>query len=722
MTRKALLFFSAMLLAVPEMGWPQSAGEGAPSVRSLPADLLAARPKSQRAQKLMEGYYDSVSDWGEVLHKRVKPVPGRPGWAYYGLGGHTEDHVRPICYAAMVNAFLSEVHPPGREVSPQRRARMRRDAIAALRYLTNSHFSGGGACLDGEPWGWGNKTGWQSALWARAVGMAGWMLWPHLDDQMRRAVCRLVAHEADQVLQKPPKDSEFRDTGAEENAWNSGITSLASNMMPDHPRAQQWAEAAKRYMYNSLSVAADRNDNRRGDDGRPVRQWVTTVNAHPDFTVENHGLVHVGYLKLTAGLLLESAAHYVLAGTPVPQASLHHVPEALDVILSAMAWEGSPVYFGGNDWKEVHTQGTDVIVYAMASLLKGDARTAYLEDLSVDWLRRIQREQHGFYNVRRDIEYGGLVATRLISCYMAHAVLGEGAKPVSEVEFNTGISGVRHLEYAQTILHRTPTKFASFSWGPKRLALALPRDGTWAIWPHFASYLGVLNGEEPSSSLAPIEGLRHDVQANSFSVNGTLKRLKGGVIQDFGYASLPNDLTIYVERLRVSDGFRLTARETGVVGHEYEFGTNRRVLYGRFGKKEVRGVGGRAGVLQLNTDWLNIGGRIGYVVRRAQGRENVLRYHDLTKGVGRVPKLEEWLSLIGDRDPSAVPPTGDWACVVTFLNQPPSETALSAGRVKFSVDGNAATCRIGQDAIRVDFAERKTQIAVLPAAVGHPGP
>lgn len=722
MERKAPSFVLAILLVTFDVAGSQPPAQPAPSVRPFAAGLLAAKPKGQRAEKLLLGYYDSISEWGDVLRKRIKPVPGHPGWAYYGLGGHTEDHVRPICYAAMVNAFLSEVQAPGREVSPKRRERMRRDAIAALRYLTNSHYSGGGVCLDGEPWGWGPKTGWQTALWARAVGMAGWILWPRLDDQLRGAVYRLVAHEADQFLQKPPKDSEFNDTGAEENAWNSGITSLAFNMMPDHPHARQWQESAKRYMYNSLSVAADRDDNRRGDDGRTVGEWVTTVNAHPDFTVENHRLVHVGYLKLTAGHLVESGSHYVMAGAPVPQACLHHVPEALDVILSAMTWEASPVYFGGNDWKEVHTQGTDVILYAMTSLLKGDRRAAYLEDLAVDWLRRIQREEHGFYNIRRDIEYGGLAATRLISCYFAHAALGEGARPVSEAEFNAAISGVRRLEYAHAILHRTPTKFASFSWGPKRLALAMPRDGNWVVWPHFASYLGLLNGEEPSGSLARIEGVTYDVQPNSFTVSGTLKRSKGGVIQDFGYASLPGDLTIYIERLRVDEGSRLAARETGVVGHEYEFGTNRRLLYGRFGRKEVRGFGGRPGVLQLDTDWLNIGGRVGYVVRRTEGRANVVQYHDLTKGEGRVPKLQEWLSLIGDRDPSALPSRGDWACLVTFLNQSPDQTAQSAGRVELDVNGDHATCSIGQDAFAVDFAGRKSQIMRAAAGAGNPQP
>ena len=54
------------------------------------------------------------------------------------------------------------------------------------------------------------------------------------------------------------------------------------------------------------------------DDGRPVREWVTTVNAHPDFTLENHGLVHVGYLKNSHAMLLEGTVPYVLTGRDAP--------------------------------------------------------------------------------------------------------------------------------------------------------------------------------------------------------------------------------------------------------------------------------------------------------------------------------------------------------------------------------------------------------------------
>ena len=164
-----------------------------------------------------------------------------------------------------------------------------------------------------------------------------------------------------------------------------------------------------------------------------------------------------------------------------------------------MSWDGASVYFGGNDWKLVHTQCRDVVLYAYLSLLNNDGNAAYLEQAALDVLRRIQREEGGFYNVRRDLEYGGLAASGLIACYLGQRVAA-GAEPVTAERFNRSTSGVTYLKFAQAILHRTPTKFTSFAWGPKRMALALPENGSWVVWPHFASYLGLVNDKDSSAT------------------------------------------------------------------------------------------------------------------------------------------------------------------------------------------------------------------------------
>ena len=161
----------------------QESNRAAPAVPKVPDDVLLAsvspipervfKPPGgdPRNHRLLDAYHRAVSAWADVLAGRVEPVPGRPGECYYGRGGHREDDVRPIAYAAMVNALLSRIDPPSQPVDEGVRRQRREEAIAALGYLTASHVTGEAACLDGKPWG----NAWQSAMWTRAAGMAEWI-------------------------------------------------------------------------------------------------------------------------------------------------------------------------------------------------------------------------------------------------------------------------------------------------------------------------------------------------------------------------------------------------------------------------------------------------------------------------------------------------------------------------------------------------------------------
>jgi hypothetical protein len=378
------------------------------------------------------------------------------------------------------------------------------------------------------------------------------------------------------------------------------------------------------------------------------------------------------------------------------------MPEVFRVLVACMAWDGAPVYFAGNDWKIYHSQASDLVVYTMRSLLSADAQAAHLEQVAWAWLKRIQDAEGGYYNVRRDLEYGGLCATRMIACCLAHGLMGKAVEPVSQAEFDCAASGVRHLVSARTVLHRTPSKFASFTWAQKRMALALPRQGTWVIWPHFDSYLGQINGEGSAQRDAKLQSVRVQVRPDGFQVSGTLIRCRGELVHDFCYASPAGDHTVYIERLRPQAGFTLASRETGVIGLEYPLGGNSRTLYGPFGEVSTTGCGGEAKVREFAGDWLNVGGSVGYVVRRIGGPENVMRHHDASSGTGRVPQLQEWLSLIGQAQP-VLAPAGSWACMVTFLNQRSVDTAAWSSRVRFSVEGDRATCEIGNEVLTVEF-------------------
>jgi hypothetical protein len=702
MTSLAIVLVCAAV-ARPAVARPASAEDQTVTsvqfVQAIRPAVLQPQARSEASAQILQAYYESLEHWGQVVRTRVIPVPDHDTWNYIGLVGNVENDVRPTAYAAMVLTFLSECQPPEPVLTESQQAAMRAEAVGLLRYLTGSHVANGGTCLNGKPWG----NQWQSALWARAVAMAAWQVWPHLDEDLKQATVRLIEFEADRFVSLKPKSSVRNDTGAEENAWNASMPALACNMMPQHPQAEAWSTAAKKYMYNTFSVRSDAQDTSPADDGLSVNQWVTTVNAHDDFTVENHRLVHVGYLKNSAALLQENAIHWSLTGQKPPLACQHHIPEVFDLLANCMNWNAAPIYFGGNDWRIYETQCSDVIIYSILRQLTGNRRAAYLEDVALQHLRTRQVTEGGYYNFRRDLEYGGMCATRLISCFYAHAATDALTEAMPVDEFNLTANNITKLESARTVIQRTSEKFASFTWAQKRMALAIPSSESSVVWPHFASYLGLINGEDSSYRPSKLQNLEVSTTEDGFQVSGTLIRCKGQLQHEFFYASPKAAYTIYVERLRPAADFQLTSRETGVIGLEYAIGNNQRNLSGRFGHLTTLGTDSEKTITLLTSDWLNIDDRVGYVVRRTNGQVNVMRHHDNNVIAGRKPHLQEYISLIGDESPAADTLPG-WSCVVTFLNQDASQTQASSSLVQFSADGETGICRVGDAEFTIDFS------------------
>ena len=377
--------------------------------------------------------------------------------------------------------------------------------------------------------------------------------------------------------------------------------------------------------------------------------------------------------------------------------------------ISARAGTEHPSTSVGDDWKIVHTQPTDLTIYAVLSTLATDRRAALQEQHGLKSVARLQGAEEGFFNVRRDLEYGGLCASRLAACYLAHAAQDPGAEPLPPNEFDRQMTGVWHLEGGRAILHRTPHKFASFAFGPKWLALTLPNGPDRTIWPHYASYLGLIDNEAPTQKQAEYIRLSPPPHDDGLWVVGRLNRCNGKIQHDFAFISPEANVTIYVERLRYEKGHHPRTRETGIIGHEYDIGSNHRTLFGRFGSLEIQGTGGEETTHELATDWLNVGNRIGYVMKRFPKSQNIIRYHDLAGGSGRVPKLQEWFSLVGNVSKSDA--REQWTCIVTYPNQSAREMATLAEDVQFRVHEDAATVTIPSecgpvlDAIHVDLRD-----------------
>jgi hypothetical protein len=97
-----------------------------------------------------------------------------------------------------------------------------------------------------------------------------------------------------------------------------------------------------------------------------------------------------------------------------------------------------------------------------------------------------------------------------------------------------------------------------------------------------------------------------------------------------------------------------------------------------------------------HTGWFNVGTRIGYAARRIPDVQDVVRYHDEAAGTGRVPKLQEWFSLVGNAGQLFA--AGQWAYVVTYPGRTTEETERLAKKLRFQAQAETAAVHIAIDA------------------------
>jgi hypothetical protein len=349
--------------------------------------------------------YPNTADYVRIIERF--PNYAEAGW-HVGEGGDqphgwfggidsVENGMRTLGNFILAYAWLA-THPDyDANVSGVSRETVRQHAVEAIRHMTATHVTGTLTRPDGRQWG----NHWQSAWWTARMVIGAELLWEDLDEQERAAVDRVVQFEATRHLgRKPPSGVDF-DTKSEENAWDSEVLAFAAARYPRHELADAWLEKYKEFAFNSLSVPADEQDETVVD-GRPVADWVTTVNVHPDFTIENHGAYQFCYMACPLHSLAIGDLAFRLHGMRTPDASLHHVRDVFGVIRKTFL-DTRFAYLGGKDWPR-YAYGLYFILPALARLqiVDGDRDARLFERERVRMLEtEQQRNGDGTFYARR---------------------------------------------------------------------------------------------------------------------------------------------------------------------------------------------------------------------------------------------------------------------------------------------------------------------------------
>lgn len=653
-------------------------------------------------KELRRLYTDVMYRFTRFAETMWKQSPDDPKAGYWGNGiSGGNEGIRAVANTALVYAVLAEETDVLDAAT--RRAYIER-ALAGLRYAANSHLTGTGKCIDGKQWG----NSWQSTLWGANVGFAAWILRDHIDADLRASVERMVAYEADRFLKVKPRGARYGNTLAEEVGWDQILISLAPNMMPDHPNAPRWREKSSEWMMNALSAPQDLKDTRIVD-GRPVKDWITALNTHPDFLVENHGFFHPSYTFVSATEIAEGALFYAYAGRPIPEAADHRQRDNWWAMQEFIQPSGEWIFVQGQDW-ELHS---DSHIHYLAW-----QATRYQDPLAGVMERQIaqrMRDQQKLYGGRlagpaSSLGYArdAIQMERTSYAYLYHRYIGPAVNdPAAAQRMWRALNGVRRHPHSDFITHRTDSKFASFSWKNKIMGQVIPIGPWYGNNPHFTTpitngFVGSFAIADPSAKGLKVVERSWKRPANGFETRGTLSVNGGFLKQELVFASVGERMVVYLDRVTAQRDVRIE-QEIGVpFGVENdELNGDRRMLYHQGGSQLITGPDTDQ-TIRIPGRWANVDGRLGVIAASGSG----LAYRDVPK-YNRNGAREDFLYGSFSSEPRDYK-AGDLVAqrAVVFLTETsPEETAALADKVRIEkrADGTRLSVELPEGGYSFDL-------------------
>lgn len=267
-----------------------------------------------------------------------------------------------------------------------------------------------------EAWG----EDWQTALWAAQIAQGAWLVWDKLSTTDRDMVAKMVVYEADRFITIDAPyymnaEGEIISKGntrAEENAWNSGVITMAILMLPDHENANKWRERNIEYQISSYATPEDLVSSQKVD-GIRLKDILKGSNAYSNGTVVNHDILHPDYM--TAIMLnFTNILYHKLAEVAPLESSAYNC----DLVYRALTVEkyngksmyqpnesgkASPViYFPeGNDWggeRQANYWLIDIFAYIYKWGVKGEIKPKdWALERSKEMKKMMDRDTTGQY-------------------------------------------------------------------------------------------------------------------------------------------------------------------------------------------------------------------------------------------------------------------------------------------------------------------------------------
>ncbi len=581
------LRLAASLLVATSLLLPAARADG-PSAPVMPC-LFEPRASGRQAA-VADRLYAVALGQARWLLGQLHPWSEDPGMRLLTESRSGEHWIRPNTGAIEGLAFLHRFGPYDAQAVGLDRQQLLQEAIVPMiRYAVTTHVTGTRPTSDGKPWG----DAWQSAHWAQMLARGAWWVWDDLPQDLRDGVRRVTAHEADRIAASTPPAQLRRDTKSEENAWNSQIFSVAVLLAPDDPRRPVWEAALQKWVLSSYLRPSDARC-QTVVDGRTVAEQFTGANISDDFTLENHGIVHPDYMT-AFGLSLGCETDYRMSGRKSPQALFYNLAGIYENLKWFLLPDGGFVYPNGQDW-QLFRNADWIRTHFLMACYAADPDAWSLGLRSLEAAERMQRrsgqgnvylaEETFFASSHSDL-FRGLAASWL-TIQSADPIHDEPAERL----------GVRRLDPAGIILHRTATSIHTFAWGARTMAQCVPFRLDRIVSPHESSGIGSVRLQGAKSPL-PVRTRSVDVQstAEGFSADLTVEHGEGQITARLHFRSQADGTWTIRERLVAEKAVKTDEVATGLIGilnnpnWIYEQGRRTIALDGR--ATEVAALSGR---------------------------------------------------------------------------------------------------------------------------------
>jgi hypothetical protein len=593
-----------------------------------------------------------LQKWLPYAEKQFADWSGRPSCGHF-FGG-TYWYGLETAYTASVYALLAKLPNYEDKLTGIPREEVKRKAIAAIRYLGFTHDTGPEDCVRAEgrnrfcsltKWGGRGQKFFpasQVGVTIASFGLSAWLLWEDLDEETRCLIRNVLTDYADRWCEEEPRNGAYFDTQTEENAWTAGGIAAALALFPNHPRHESWIKGFEAWSLNTITTPIDR--------AREPKS-IKTVTFHPDFTTENHGFAHPGYICAGINLRGIHAVFSLIGDEVITETVLYNNERLYNKTIKVWAqFDGLAIPIQGQDWW-YNRQHERQFTHAFMNVIHGDSDASLLERRALAVIEGIQNsndqgcllEKNGEqciisgYQTAKDMEHTS--AKDLVTSCLLHLFGGAGEEPSEGDEMNARLVGVYVYPYGCSVIHRTHDSFSSFSWRNRVMGLTIPSKGCWSITPLPASYTGTVEFEIEEDSQRTLHSNEQYVlqtekenicnYEDGFGAIASLMRGVEELRQDVAFVSLPDGKTVYIECIQVLKSCKIAEMNTGMIGIRNEqysampdLAQGRRTIYFPDRTASYEGFYSREpnGITDLEpAEWVQVDDEIGYVLFGSQG-------------------------------------------------------------------------------------------------------